>query len=194
MRSLTPEEAELWARVAATIRPLSREAASSPERGGGQLKTAEDGRPSVESAVAIRPRPAAKPGSSPPHSREELKPLSAASLDSGWDRRLRSGSIEPDRVLDLHGRNLDQAWRAIDEALGRAIAAGERVLLLITGHPRAGDPPVERGRIRAAVFDWLASSPHSRNIAAVRPAHPRHGGTGSLYIILRRTRASSTFS
>jgi len=96
--------------------------------------------------------------------------------------------VQPDRVLDLHGRNLDQAWRAIDEALDRAVAAGERVVLLVTGHARPGDQVLGRGKIRAAVFDWLAASPHASSIAAVRPAHNRHGGAGSLYIVLRRAR------
>jgi DNA-nicking Smr family endonuclease len=82
--------------------------------------------------------------------------------------------------------NLDAAWQTIDHALEDAIAAGERVVLLITGHHRPGDPPIARGRIRAAVHDWLAVSRHAAKIAAVRGAHPRHGGGGSLYLILRR--------
>ena len=82
--------------------------------------------------------------------------------------------------------NLDTAWNAIDRGLEEAIARGDRVVLLITGHHRPGDPPVKRGRIRAAVHDWLASSRHAQNIAAVRGAHRRHGGGGSLYLILRR--------
>jgi DNA-nicking Smr family endonuclease len=110
-------------------------------------------------------------------------------LDGSWDRRLRSGSIEPDHVLDLHGMTLDTAWRAIDRSLERAIARGERVVLLITGHHRPGDPPVRRGAIRAAVHDWLAASRHASEIAAVRGAHRRHGGGGSLYVILRRNAA-----
>jgi DNA-nicking Smr family endonuclease len=82
--------------------------------------------------------------------------------------------------------NLDHAWSAIDSGLERAIAAGDRVVLLITGHERPGEPPVQRGKIRAAVHDWLAVSQHAGRIAAVRAAHGRHGGGGSLYIILRR--------
>ena len=81
---------------------------------------------------------------------------------------------------------LDTAWRVIDRALEQAVNRGERVILLITGHHRPGEPPVERGRIRAAVHDWLAASRHAHRIAAVRGAHRRHGGGGSLYIILRR--------
>ena len=97
-----------------------------------------------------------------------------------------SGEVRPDRTLDLHGHDLDRAWEAIDRGLEAAISRGERVLLLITGHERKGEPPVTRGRIRAAVHDWLAASRHSPRIAAVRAAHRRHGGGGSLYIILRR--------
>ena len=82
--------------------------------------------------------------------------------------------------------NLDAAWRAIDGGLEQAIARSERVVLLITGHHRPGEPPVERGRIRAAVHDWLAASRHAGQIAAVRGAHRRHGGGGSLYLVLRR--------
>ncbi|MEO8455783.1 MAG: Smr/MutS family protein [Sphingomicrobium sp.] len=114
------------------------------------------------------------------------RPQPSSTLDGSWDRRLRSGAVEPDHILDLHGMNLDSAWRAIDRALEQSVNAGQRIILLITGHHRPGDPPVERGRIRAAVHGWLAASRHAPRIAAVRGAHRRHGGGGSLYIILRR--------
>ncbi|HKP35062.1 MAG TPA: Smr/MutS family protein [Sphingomicrobium sp.] len=126
--------------------------------------------------------PASRDGP-PPRIGEELH---RATLDGSWDKRLRSGTVEPDRVLDLHGMNLERAWEAIDRGLEQAIARGDRVLLLITGHHRPGDPPVQRGRIRAAVHDWLAASRHASHIAAVRGAHRRHGGGGSLYLILKR--------
>jgi DNA-nicking Smr family endonuclease len=171
VRSLSPEEAELWGRVAATIRPLSREALAPQP---------------IETTRKVAPPPKATGTASSPPQVAKRVPLSSRTLDGTWDRKLRSGSVEPDRVLDLHGMNLDGAWAAIDRALELAIARGERVVLLITGHHRAGEPPVRRGRIRAAVHDWLAASRHAAHIAAVRGAHRRHGGGGSLYLILRR--------
>ena len=123
-----------------------------------------------------------------------MRPRPGTTLDGSWDRKLAAGAVEPDRMLDLHGHDLDTAWRAIDTALERAIEAGDRLLLLITGHAPPGGPPVQRGRIRAAVHDWLAVSRHAPRIAAVRPAHRRHGGGGGLYIVLRRPSARSTFS
>ena len=170
MRSLSPEEAELWARVTATIRPLSRAIVAEPEAGPPQPEPGRE-----------RPRPKPLAQRKPPP-----RPVPGTTLDGSWDRKLESGAVTPDRTLDLHGHNLDRAWSAIDSALEQAIDAGERVLLLITGHSRPGDPPVQRGRIRAAVHDWLAVSRHASKIAAVRPAHRRHGGGGSLYIVLRR--------
>lgn len=110
----------------------------------------------------------------------------SSTLDGTWDRRLRTGDVQPDRIVDLHGMSLDSAWRAIDGALERAIQREERLVLLITGHHRPGEPPVQRGKIRAAVHDWLAASRHAPRIAAVRGAHRRHGGGGSLYLVLRR--------
>ena len=174
MRSLSAEEAALWAKVTATIRPLSRDLLDP------------------DTAEAPPPAPIAKPRGRippppPPVERKRPETLQQATLDGSWDRRLRTGRLEPDRVLDLHGHTLDWAWQAIDRTLERSIAAGDRVLLLITGHERKGDPPLERGRIRAAVHDWLAVSRHASRIAAVRGAHRRHGGGGSLYIILRKS-------
>ncbi|QIK77658.1 DNA mismatch repair protein MutS [Sphingomonas piscis] len=171
MRSLSPEEQALWAKVAETIRPLSR----LP-----RLEQAADPAPSIP---PVRPvvRPAAPTPSLAPR-----KPSIGATLDGTWDRKLRTGQVTPDRTLDLHGFTLDQAWSAIDGLLEDAVGRGDRVLLLITGHVPKGEPPVARGKIRAAAHDWLAASRHASRIAAVRNAHPRHGGGGSLYIILRR--------
>jgi len=173
VRSLSPEEAELWARVAATIKPLSREnnhvqATEKP------LKYSDS-----KEIVRIRPQRAPPAPQSPP-------PSPGTTLDGSWDRRLSAGSVVPDRIVDLHGMNLDSAWRTIDRSLEQAIDTGDRVVLLITGHHRRGEPPIRRGKIRAAVHDWLAASRHAPRIAAVRGAHPRHGGGGSLYLILRR--------
>ena len=171
MRPLSPEEAALWARVAATIRPMPGTAHP----------------PVPEPSLSDVPRQAsAARRSAPAPATARRAPGVGRTLDAGWDKRLRSGTVEPDRTIDLHGMTLDRAWQSIDDGLAQAIARGERVVLLITGHHRPGEPPVARGKIRAAVYDWLAASRHAPTIAAVRGAHVRHGGGGSLYLVLRR--------
>ena len=172
MRPLSPEEAELWARVAATIRPLTHQKSSSEV--------------SVKSKEVVPPPRSVKSVTRSVIATRRPIPIGEKTLDASWDKKLRTGTVAPDRVIDLHGMNLDAAWNTIDRGLDHAIARGDRVVLLITGHHRPGEPPIERGRIRAAVHDWLAASRHAGDIAAVRGAHRRHGGGGSLYLVLRR--------
>ncbi len=112
-------------------------------------------------------------------------------LDHGWERKIATGRIVPDVTIDLHGHTLDAAHRRLNQSLAMAIATGARVMLVITGNPRSGALAAApgqklRGAIRAEIGDWLALSGHVDAIASVRTAHPRHGGKGALYIILRR--------
>lgn len=163
-RALSEEEAALWARVVATVEPLDR----SP---------AERDRVHRPPRLALEPAPAPR----------RTAPGPGSTLDKSWDRKLARGALDPDRTIDLHGHSLDSAYELLDRALASAIASDARVVLLVTGHPPAsGEAPIRRGKIRAAVGDWLAASRHAGHIAAVRPAHQRHGGRGALYIVLRR--------
>ncbi len=172
-RRLSAEEQALWRKVVESVRPIHRfdPPPPAPPEAAAETPAPVAGRP-----VASRPPPGkAKPGTT---------------LDASWDRRLSRGLVAPDRVVDLHGHNLATAYDLIDRRLDRAVATGDRLLLLITGKlPAGGHRPGGRGAIRAAVGDWLAASRHAGDIAAVRNAHPRHGGAGALYIVLRRKRA-----
>lgn len=170
-RQLSPEEAAIWARVAATVHPLDpkrKRAAPQP---------------------AASPAPSPKPVSLPPHPAAVPPARAVDTLDGGWDRRLRRGMVQPERTIDLHGHTLASAYAALERALDGAVADGVRILLLVTGKPPKGEAPHRRGLIRASIGDWLAGSRHAARIAAVRNAHPRHGGAGALYVILRRARS-----
>ena len=173
-RRLGAEERALWAKVIASVRPLHP-----------PPKAAEEAPPPVEAKTP--PKTSAPPPKAAPRV-SVAKPKPGETLDVSWDRRLSRGLVQPDLTVDLHGHDLNSAYTLLDRSLERAVAAGARVLLLITGKPPAGEPPVARGKIRAAVGDWLGASRYAGEIAAVRGAHPRHGGSGALYIVLRRRR------
>jgi DNA-nicking Smr family endonuclease len=170
VRKLSAEERTLWRKVVESVRPIhlaAGEAKDAPAPAPAAAKTGQ-----AKAAPAPAPARKAAPGTT---------------LDGSWDRRLSRGLAQPDATLDLHGHNLATAYALLDDRLERAIAGGARLLLLITGKPRT-EGAEKRGAIRAAVGDWLAASRHAGDIAAVRNAHPRHGGAGALYIILRRKR------
>lgn len=158
----------------------------------------------VAPAAVPKPVPATEPakraaGRSParsvPQAKKLVEPPKRAApgitLDGGWDKKLGRGLVTPDATIDLHGHTLHSAHDLLDGALARSVARGDRVILLVTGKPPRpeSERPHARGAIRAAIGDWLAGSRHAGVIAAVRGAHPRHGGQGALYIVLRRARA-----
>lgn len=194
-RPLSPDEAALWARVLETVRPMR--VAKTPVKTVAPV--AKAALPVADRDLKPRPAPPAKmpkkapvaqlriPVAPPPPKKTVSK--EHATLDGSWDRQLSRGAIAPDRAIDLHGHNLSTAYTTLDSALDRAIRDGDRVVLLVTGKPPRpeSERPHARGAIRAAVGDWLAGSRHAAAIAAVRGAHPRHGGTGALYIILRKS-------
>lgn len=178
-RRLHPEEHAVWGQVAKTVRPTK-------------------GRTVVPVLTATNAVAKRKLGFAP--TRETVAPpipvkrsvkTPSNTLDAGWDRRLSKGMVSPDAVIDLHGETLASAHARLNFALADAAMSGARLILLVTGkaareNPRL--PPTSRGVIRASITDWLSSSPHASRIAAVRNAHPRHGGAGALYVVLRRAR------
>lgn len=181
-RGLSAEEAAAWEKVAATVKPFeARKAAKVPP------ESVTPSRP-VAKVAASKPLPP-KPVRTVPKPQPAKNP--PGNLDAQWDKRLKSGAIQPDFTLDLHGHGLDAAYTRLMSGVAQARAMGARTILLITGKPRPVDPAdrgIKRGAIRAKVLDWLAASSHHSDIAAVRRAHIRHGGDGALYIVLRRQR------
>lgn len=183
-RGLSAAEAALWARVASTVEPIH------PERNKAPVATLAPASPPPPPGPRLRGRtpPAlVRPAPAPPPPR----PLDRHGLDGSWERKLGKAQIAPDLTLDLHGHTLDAAHARLDAGLAQAVAMGARLLLVITGKPRpvaAADRGERRGAIRAKLLDWLAAGPYASRIAAVRPAHQRHGGSGALYVVLRRPR------
>ncbi len=163
----------LWKRVTATVRPLGKK---GPAPGARPLPR-----------VRIRETPVEAPDVS---SRRQTMPAETASLDGAWDRRVRTGRVDPERTIDLHGHTRDAAYALLADAIERAWRDDIRTLLVITGKSR----PVQygderpRGVIAANFAQWLDTPRLRPFIAATRRAHPRHGGSGAWYVIIRKKR------
>lgn len=176
-RPLDPEGQALWEKVAATVRRLDQ-----PRRGTAPV------------------RPIATPHRLPaaPDRPARITSAHAETLDGGWDRRIAQGKIEPQMVIDLHGLSREGARHLLYRRLHVARQRRVRIVLVITGKGhRPGPAPADlvpglpagatpRGSIRAELPRWLGEQGLSEAIAAVRNAHPRHGGAGAVYLILRR--------
>ena len=181
-RGLSADEKAAWAKLAESVTPLE---------GRKRPKSVKSTHPAPPQDTALV-HPVAKPVIPPAKAQLATpRPSPQPGLDSHWDRKFKSGAIQPDYTLDLHGHTLDTAYNRLMDGLDQARAMDARVVLLIAGRSRPVDPAdraERRGAIRAKLLDWLAASRHSDAISAVRKAHIRHGGEGAIYLVLRRSR------
>ena len=109
-------------------------------------------------------------------------------LDSKIFQQLKAGSLSVEGHLDLHGQNADQARDALMFFMRESYLTGKRVVLVIPGRGR--NSPGGLGILRAEIQSWLTREPLRRIVLAFCTAQPRDGGTGALYVLLRKIRKS----
>lgn len=99
--------------------------------------------------------------------------------------QLRRGDIRPEARLDLHGFRPDEARDAMCDFLEQQQQMHHRCVLIIHGKgSRGGEDPI----LKNLVHHWLPQLPF---VIAYHSAIPRDGGTGALYVLLKRDRQDS---
>lgn len=211
---LSDEDRALWNHVARSVSAPRRAKSRVPDVPGLDPLSASESAVSLlqqqlksesslsEPAAAGKKRKTAQssplaPPDLPHPTRQKTPPL--ADFDRKAVRRIRSGRIEIEARLDLHGMRQDEAHWALRSFLGGCQARGLRWVLVITGKGRAaGDhepaAPVHlgegRGVLRRSVPRWLAEPDLRSLIVSYTTAALHHGGEGALYIQLRARRGS----
>lgn len=122
---------------------------------------------------------------SPDPNLPEIQHGHAPGLDKRSARRLRQGRLEVEARLDLHGLRQAYAHRALNKFLERAYGTGMRCVLVITGK---GALSKGEGVLKKMVPRWLNETPNRNFILSFTYATPVDGGTGALYILLKRKR------
>lgn len=96
---------------------------------------------------------------------------------------LRSGEIVSEARLDLHGLNPDSARTSLCDFIEKQTLQGKRCVLIIHGKgSKHGEAPVLKNHVN----HWLQQLPQ---VLAFHSAIPRDGGTGALYVLLKRQRS-----
>jgi DNA-nicking Smr family endonuclease len=140
----------------------------------------------AEAAASPAPAPRADTGEK---QSARARPGAAPALDpfAGIDRanaeRLKRGQRAIEARLDLHGLTQSEAHRALSGFVATSRIAGRRCVLVITGRGQLGG-----GILKQAVPRWLAEPELRQHVLAIAPAQPQHGGSGALYLLLRRIR------
>jgi DNA-nicking Smr family endonuclease len=173
-RTLTEEDRILWSQVARTARPL---------KGRAHPNLPEPQPVSMAEALSeARPEPA-KPAASPPVPRP--KTLAQSALDRPTHDKIAAGRLPIEGRVDLHGLTQDEAYSLLFSFLHRAHANEMRYVLVITGK---GSSSGGDGVLRRSVPAWLATAPFRPLVSSHHHAARHHGGSGALYVRLRRKR------
>jgi len=104
-------------------------------------------------------------------------------LQHGVLKKLRRGHYAVEAELDLHGLRVEEARQALTAFLHDALARRLKTVRIIhgKGHGSLHKLPVLKGKVN----HWLRQR---EEVLAFCSARPVDGGTGAIYVLLRRAR------
>ncbi len=173
---VTKDEAELFRRTMGEAKPLAgKDEEGAPPPVDDAPEFSADPPPEMPAPPAPRPH-----GALP-----DLRLGETAGVDRRTAERLRRGKLAIDGRIDLHHHTQAEAHGALTEFIIDAAATGRRCVLVITGKGAVSEGG---GVIRRRVPQWLNLPPLREHVLAIAQAKIEHGGTGALYVLLRRRR------
>lgn len=195
-RHLGDDEAEVWDHAARSVAPLKR--AKGRVHAAGELADEiERPRPKAGSqSRAAHEKVSAKPAVAEPKAAARKTAPPIADFDRKKVKRLRSGRMEIEGRVDLHGLRQDEAHGALRAFLHRAQGKGWRWVLIITGKGKISSTPDDepfdmtrdrsRGVLKRNVPRWLEEPDLRGLVVSYTTAAIGHGGEGALYVHLRK--------
>jgi DNA-nicking Smr family endonuclease len=107
-------------------------------------------------------------------------------IQNGVFRRLKQGRYEAEARLDLHRMSLRQARIELFNFVRDCHELGLRSVMVV--HGKGERKPGDRAQsvLKGGVDCWLRELP---TVQAFHSAQPQHGGTGAVYVLLRKSEA-----
>jgi DNA-nicking Smr family endonuclease len=109
---------------------------------------------------------------------------SAPGVDRRLLKRLRAGEYALQGHLDLHGLERAEAKVKVGRFIDESRKAGRRCVLIV--HGRGLHSKDQIPVLKEAVRTWLERGPMGKAVLAFATARPHDGGTGAVYVLLRR--------
>ena len=177
-RDLSQQERSLWQRTTRDVRPIKK-----------ALREEASGAPTTPNAIA----PVSEKTLLTSSAGKNIAPGTKAedlfrTGDPKSIKRIARGAQPIDATLDLHGHTQRTAFMVFRQFLLNASLMKNRNLLIITGKGRRSAIPLNHdggGVLRQRVREWVQEPEIRPFIARIADAHPRHGGSGALYIVLK---------
>lgn len=106
-------------------------------------------------------------------------------IDRKLMEKLRKGEFPVQDYVDLHGLTREEAELSIRNFLMDSYRHGLRCVLLVHGRGLNSEDHIPVLKRRVPV--WLSRSPVKKFILAFSTARPYDGGTGAIYVLLRKS-------
>ena len=104
-------------------------------------------------------------------------------IQNGVYRKLRLGHYQVDARLDLHRMVVKQAREEVFSFIEEATRLGLRTLLIVHGKGQSKSQGDQTAVLKGYVNHWLR---HLHQVQAFHSAQPQHGGTGAVYVLLKK--------
>lgn len=102
-------------------------------------------------------------------------------LQDGVFRKFRLGKYQIDARLDLHKRTVEQARKEVFQFIEDGMKYDLRNLMILHGK---GEKETVPALLKSWVNKWL---PQLDDVLAFHSCQPQHGGTGAVYVMLRKS-------
>ena len=188
---LSESDLELFNKVVADVKPLKSQDKSFINRKNSVNKMVKLEKINMISRE-IRPIKHVKSIPKGPIVINDHSPGRAPGIDRKTSLKLKKGKVEIDYKLDLHGLTQIEAKQALEQTILGAWKNKLRLILVITGKGLRQSKSNElsdngaTGVLRRIVPKWLKEAPLSNFVLAFSSAQKTHGGSGALYVLLRR--------
>jgi len=114
---------------------------------------------------------------------------SISGVDRNTMRRLKRGQIPVQDHIDLHGLTRNEAETRVRDFLVSSQGRGLQCVLIV--HGRGLNSPDNIPILKERLPVWLNRGPARRIVKAFSSARLYDGGTGAIYVLLRRHKAQS---
>lgn len=105
-------------------------------------------------------------------------------IQHGVYKKLRMGRYDIDARLDLHRMTVKQAREEVKQFIDEAGKLGLRTLLILHGKGQRKVEQENTAVLKGYVNHWLQQL---EMVQAFHSAQPVHGGTGAVYVLLRKS-------
>ncbi|EGA69305.1 hypothetical protein VISI1226_02637 [Vibrio sinaloensis DSM 21326] len=102
-------------------------------------------------------------------------------VQDGVYKKLRLGKYPIQARLDLHKRTLEQARDEVVKFLKQCMKMDIRTVVIVHGKGERSNPPA---LMKSFVAQWLVQI---KEVQCVHSAQRFHGGTGAVYVLLRKS-------